>query len=628
MKKILTFSFIFLFSFCRLFSQQSTYNMQAESFPLKTIVNPSAVTNDWNFKISNLDNPKEGNKSYTEHIEKMKEDVEKRFPGNNTFVFKELDSTQVDTPLVISGFEGNVFVNSVPNDNTLAVSDDGMLMSAINTSIYFFDTNNDTLLKMVSLSAFSDTLNLVPDQYDPKLLYDPSADKFIIVYLAGFLDSTSDIVVGFSQTSDPLGLWNMYYLPGNPLSDTSWSDFPAIAMTENELFVTVNLLENNETWQNAFKQSVVWQIDKTTGYTGALMQTKLWYNILYDGKSIRNLNPVQGGSQLYGPDIYLVSDRNFDIQNDTIFLLHISDDLSNTSATLTVNPVLSDKAYGMPPKAHQQWGHTFETNDARILGSFYENNEIQFVGNTIDTLSGDASFYHGIMNDVTGSPSIHLNIFSDTLCFGYPNLSYTGDNATNNSAIITVNHSSASTCPGYSAFYYDGSGNYSPRITLKKGETYVNLITGSYERWGDYSGSQRKYDEPGKVWVVGSFGKAVQQGVNLIRQHGTWIAQLQKPAENADIPENEIISGISSLSANPNPFEEILYVTVDLPYDSQIEVELFDITGKLVKCFMTGKAAAGKNLLTFNTVPLKNGIYFLTIKDDKSIFLNKKIVKE
>lgn len=602
----------------------------------------SSMQTGWDAQITNLDNPYEGNKAYAKHIKKIKDEVEKRFPRKDNYNFKEKNKADVDTPLVVSGFEGNPFVNSVPNDNTLAVSNDGMLMSAINTSIYFFDTNNDTLLKTISLSAFSDTLDLVTDQYDSKLLYDPASDKFIIVYLAGFLDSTSNIIVGFSQSSDPLGLWNMYYLQGNPISDTSWSDFPAIAITENELFVTVNLLKNNESWQNAFKQSVVWQIDKSAGYSGTLLPIRLWYNILYGGKSMRNLNPIGGGSQLYGPDLYLLSDRNFDIQNDTIFLLHISDDLSDTSATLNVIPVISDKAYGMPPTARQPQNQTFETNDARILAGFYENNKIQFVGNTVDTLTGQASFYHGIINNVNSTPALHLNIFTDTLDFGYPNISYTGNSTENNSAIITVNHSSPSTPSGFSAYYYDGSGSYSPRITLKKGVTYVNLLSGSYERWGDYSGSQRKYNEPGKVWVAGSFGKKRQQGFVTWREHGTWIAELIKPQDPVIFPgisdliayqygmdktKNNTIPEYFDLLAYPNPVADIMYVTVDIPYDSQIEVELFDVTGKLIKQLMNGQVTAGKNLLTFSTLPLRNGTYFLTIQDSKSIFLTRKIVK-
>lgn len=624
MKRHYTF---FIFSFIlfpvSLFSQQNcTFQTKTFAFAKHHSVNISEINNDWNVKILNVENPVEDNKTYAEYIEKCKSAIEKRYPrkDNSANFLKSTNILTVDTPFVINGFEGNLFEANIPNDNSLAVSNDAKLMSAMNCNLYFYDLLQDSLMKKISLGAFSDTLNLFPDQYDPKLLYDSQADRFIAVYLAGFLDSTSSIIVGFSQTEDPTGFWNLYYLPGNPLADTSWSDFPAIAITNDELFVTVNLLKNDEEWQAAFKQSVVWQIDKASGYSGSLMQTKLWSDIKFDGKPIRNLNPIQGGSHSVGPDIYLLSDRNFSTQNDSLFLLHVSNNILDTSATMTINALISDKSYGMPPNAKQPMSQLLQTNDARVLGGFIENNNIQFVGNTIDTTSGFATFYHGIVSNVSSNPSAKLTLMSDTLEFGYPNISYTGKSTSDNTAMITVNYSNSKTYPGFCAFYYNGAGEYSQKIILQKGNTFVNLMSGA-DRWGDYSGSQRVYNDPGKVWVAGSFGKYVHQGLYTYRLHGTWLAELQKPADEIIIPET------FDLLAYPNPVSDQILVDLSIPYDTELEVALYDINGRLVKLLLKGPANAGKTLFSFSTLPLRNGIYFLSIQDSKSIFLTRKIVK-
>jgi hypothetical protein len=76
-------------------------------------------------------------------------------------------------------------------------------------------------------------------------MYDPKADKFVLMCPVGFVDSTSKIIVGFSQTNDPNGNWNLYTLPGNPLNNNLWSDYPMISMTEKELFLSINLLYND-----------------------------------------------------------------------------------------------------------------------------------------------------------------------------------------------------------------------------------------------------------------------------------------------------------------------------------------------------------------------------------------------
>jgi len=621
--------FSLCFSLCTFAQQKCTYQKSHFTVSKSRTVNVSGIKTDWNVQLLNLDKPVEGNKAYAEYINKIKAEAEKKYPRKDLslFPYNEKVKSTPDTPVVVKAFEGNIFGNNIPNDNTLAISNNGMLISNINCNIYIYNTqHNDTLLKTVSLSAFSDTLQLYPEQYDPKLLYDPSVDKFVMAYLAGYVDSTSDIVVAFSQTNNPLGLWNLYYLSGNPLADSSWSDFPSIALTQNELFLTVNLLKDTGTWQTAFKQTVIWQIDKNKGYNGDTLKTKLWSQIKYDGTSIRNLDPVQGGSALVGPDIYLLSDRNFAIQNDTFFLLHISDVLTDTNAVLTVTPVLSDKNYGMPPSAKQPQNQTFATNDARVLGSFIENDKIQFVGNTMDTLSGLATIYHGIINNLSTTPSLHLKLMSDTLEFGYPNISYTGNGPSDNSAIIGADYSAFNVYAGLCAFNYNGiTGLYSSRGILKTGTSYINFFTNTDpERWGDYSGNQRVYNDPGKVWVSGTWGKKASI---YSRVNATWIAELHIPAPDAGV-SNFNFNEQASMNAYPNPVSDLEFVEVTIPYNATIDVSLFDNNGKLVRTLLHGPAEIGKNILSFSTKPLSKGIYLLTVKDSRNIFLTKKIVKE
>lgn len=612
------------------YSQQS-HICQTKHFAIgrHNTVNVSAIKTDWNVRLKNFEKPLEGNKAYAEQMKKIKLETGAKYPKKylSGVQQKRDDKTSADTCMVITGFEGNYFNNSIPNDNTLAIANNGMLISDINSTIYIFDTQNDTLVKTVSLSAFSDTLELYPDQYDPKLLYDPDADKFVMAYLAGFKDSTSNIILAFSATNDPLGEWYLYSLPGNPLADTSWSDFPAIAFSQGELFLTVNLLADTGTWQTSFKQSVVWQINKNNGYNGDTLLSKLWSGIQSGGRPIRNINPIQGGSALTGPDMYLLSTNNFAVQSDTIFLMHISDILTDTNAVLTIAPLISDRSYGMPPNANQPANQTLATNDARILGGFIENDNIQFVGNTIDTASGMAAFYHGIINDVSVSPSVQLAIISDTVEFGYPNISYAGVAAGDNSAIITVNYSGKFTFPGFGAINYNGStGTYSSLGNLRSGNTHINFFSGTDpERWGDYSGSQRVYNDPGKVWVSGSFGKKVS---TFQRLNGTWIAQLQKSAPDAGVQNHDLVTESAGMNSYPNPVNDLVFVDLSIPYDAVIDICLYNETGSLVKLLLHGKARKGKNSLSFNTSHLSRGVYLLTVKDSKSLFLTKKIIKE
>lgn len=165
-----------------------------------------------------------------------------------------------------------------------------------------------------------------------------------------------------------------------------------------------------------------------------------------------------------------------------------------------------------------------------------------------------------------------------------------------------------------------------PRGNLKSGSSFINFFPGTEpERWGDYSGSQRVYNELGKVWVSGNFGKKLN---SFTRVNATWIAQLYKGAPDAGIENINLHNDATALITYPNPVFDLMFVDLTIPYDALIDICLYDETGRLVKLLMHGKATKGVNLLSFNTNPLSHGIYFLTVKDVKNIFLTKKFVKE
>lgn len=632
MSKLFILSFtILLFAspYKQLVGQQS-YNFKKISLKRTTTVNPRLINNDWLFELQNLDEPFEGNESYKGYLQKQKDLVHAKY---NSKDFVRTDNQvynyyTVDTPIVNIGFEGNRYSASVPNDNTMAVSNDGIVVSAINTNIIFYDTKTDSLLKTISLNAFSDTLATVSThQYDPKAIYDYQNDRFIVVFLAGAGTSpTSDIIVAFSSSSDPMDEWSLYSLSGNPLGDTSWSDYPAIALSNDELFITVNLLKTgNGNWQTSFKQSVIWQIDKNDGFQGDSIQVGLYSGIGTNGVPVRNIHPVRGGNKFYGPDLYFLSERNFDLKNDTFFLIHTNNNLSVVNPILTIDAIRSDMPYGMPPNAKQTNGRFLATNDSRVLGAFYQNGSIQFVGNSVDTLTGHSSFYHGIFNPKNVKEKIHLNVLTDTLLeFGYPNISYCGSNSESLHSIITYNYSCSTVYPGMGAMFYEGRNYkgeslYSKPIVLKKGSSPIRVLL-STQRWGDYSGSQPRYNRVGEVWASGTFGRVV----GSTQAYGTWIASLLNSVSDIPvIPQGENI--VSSVYPNPNVDFDKITIDFVLPYSEEIQIQIFDVSGKQVSNIYQGKAEKGRNLLSISTHPLSSGIYFLVIKNNQSVLKTHKI---
>jgi hypothetical protein len=535
-------------------------------------------------------------------------------------------------PPLIKGlsFSGNPFSVSTPNDNDIAVSD-SMLISVINTNVYVKNLRTNATLSLKSLAAITSPVNNKHEEFDPKVIYDPNSDRFIIVIMVGVVDTTSKIIVGFSTSNNPSGTWNLYTLPGDALNNGLWSDFPMIAITEKELFLSVNLLYNDSTWQSGFVETIVWQMKKANGYAGTTMASDLHSNIKYNGKPIRNLCPVKGGSKLYSPNMFLISNRNLASQNDTVFLVNITDTIAAPGGTLTAKALVSNQPYYFPADGRQTIAtQSLATNDCRNLGAFYENSQIQYVHNTNNPQNNHVTFYHGVIaNPQSSNPTVTGYLFpNDSMDFAYPNISYIGDSTADNDAIINFNHTSDKIYPGVSAVRSDGAGNYSPILRIQNGSTYVNLLTGSLERWGDYSGSQRKYDKHGEVWISGYYGAS--GGAAYPRAHAAWIAQLKRDTVTIDTTSHVAIkentAGQWSANVFPNPATDLFIVEINLTKPEYLCFELLDARGRQIEVLLRDWVKVKKNVFSFSTRDLNRGIYFLKITGNQGTNNMKKVI--
>ncbi len=551
------------------------------------------------------------------------------YPESSSPQFKQLASptTTLSEMAVGHSYFANPWSVSTPNDNDMAVSDSGFVVSVINTNIHIRNVSTGSVYPVKSLAAFTSPINQLHQEFDPKVIYDPDRDRFILMCMVGFVDSTSKMVLGFSQTNDPSGNWNLYVVPGDPLNNNLWSDYPMIALTKKELFLSVNLLINNSTWQAGFVETLVWQFKKDSAYAGISLPAVLHSNIQYNGKAVRNLCPAKGGSGLHGPNMFFVSNRNFASQNDTIFLVNVTDTIGAPGNTVTVNALIANQPYYFPPGGRQKVAvtQTLATNDARNLGAFYENNKLHFVCNTAHPTNNRVTVYYGVIHN-PGTLNASVNgyyIPNDSSDYAYPNLSYAGTSANDDQAIICFNHSSNTRYPGCSVIKTDGAGNFSPIRSIATGTTHINLLGNNLERWGDYMGSQRRYNNPGEVWMSGYY--AYRYSGNYPYAHGAWVAQIFR--------DEDMFTGIPStlpepkLEPNvyPNPTSESFSVDFSLSAPEYLRFELYDASGKLITVLLRDWVKVPQNSFSFNPQNLSAGTYFLKISG-QTTQISKKIV--
>ncbi len=582
---------------------------------------------DWAVNLKKKRYPKPDGEDYWSEVQRRKDIVAQSYPK------KKVDRPEkrgggwpLDSiPRTMTMFEGNTGGGGSPNDNNMAISNSGYLISVINSNLYFYDmANGGTLLYNHSLHFWSLSLGTINNKFDPKVIYDPKADKFIMVFLNGTGDISSRYIVCFSTSDDPTQPWHMYALPGNPFDDGSWSDYPALSINSDDLFLTINLLTPGQSWQLGFRESIIWQIDKQSGYDGdSALTSQIWSNIADNGTNIRNLHPVRNarGQLDHMHSMYFLSNKNFAINSDTIYLVKVSGGLVNGNPSITIDRLHSTQDYFLTVDAPEPSGQELATNDSRVLGAIFEDDIIQFVQNCTDTATGNTAIYHGFID--VNSMTCSGNIISDTAwSIAYGNIAGVGIPVGSQESMITFEYTSTDTFPGYAAIYYDGAGNYSPIKVLKEGENNISVFGSPLERWGDYSGIQRRYNDPCKVWCSGTYGKANSD-------NGTWIAEIGVDTVCSQLPVSvgELEENGAKINTYPNPSMEMITIDLEVAAGGDYMISLFDVNGKKVKDLLNENMSAGSYSFRMNIGHLSQGIYTLVVNGTEGRSTHK-IVKQ
>ena len=578
-------------------------------------VNIQNIDDDFLPAMSHFEAPDVSGHLYKKYLHDLKQDIAIQYPKDYSPIANvrgDVDPPEIGNNFIVGGIQPGI-----PLDNHLAMNND-TIVSGVNSFISI-QTNEGGFIKNFSLLNLADELSVALDRlFDPRLLFDPTTNRYVAVFLAGYDSGDSNIVVCFSASSDPNGEWHAYSLPGNPNMNTTWTDYPMIQFTETDIQITINLLRDGESWQLGFEESLIWQLNKADGYAGEDLGIVLWDDINYGGAPIRNLCPVESATEIPSSNAYYLSDRNFSIENDTFFILELTGGVDDPDSELIVDFVLSDIPYGVPPNATQQVGE-LQTNDARVLEAFIIGDQIQFVGNTRNLDNNLAGIFHGVLNDVSGARDLKLtHLIGEDYEIGYPGITYTGDGIDERDAIIAFNHTSSSRFAGLSAMYYVENIGYSDMITIKEGDSYVDMLGGTLERWGDYLGTQRDYNNPDDVWIAGFFGRSNN------RNH-PWIAQLSKPRESSNVEETLIKE---EAKVFPNPLIDRFSIEFDIPVATQnVQIELFDMNGQRVTNLYDAKPKkTGLSEFSFSLAKLVAGNYLLKIKMDNNQPITKKII--
>lgn len=609
----------------------SIYTVLGQTLTQSTIekagkVIPSLVEEKWNANLQHLEMPSANGTGEKAMLLQLKEQQAVLYPRktmtNNEKDFNNTLGSNVFSS--INGFEGNDYNNRVPNDNSIAISNGGILFSAINSRYMVYDTYADTVMEVGYLNQLVTPLGIPASvsKYDPKLTYDPNEDRFIMSFLIGNTYASSKIAMCFSVTNNPVDGWNIYFLNGNALGTNHWTDYPAMIVNQDEVFLTGNLLENNTSWQTGFYQSIIWQIDKWGGYNGdSTLNFQLWSDLLDDTIKIRNIHPVEGARSLNGPVQYFLSNKNFSTESDTVYLISIDNTLSSSAAQIDIQLLSTPDHYFLAPNARQSITKELATNDSRVLGAIIDGDWIQYVHNSLDTATGTCSVYHGTIRGVgTSTPVVSGVIISDTVMdLGYPNIASSASQYGDEECIIGFNFTSPVDTNGIACVYYNNTSEYSDIIKLHVGEAPIDILSGATDRWGDYFGIQRKFNEPCNIWLGGMYGKATT--------NGCWISSVRTSSFCEENFTSTDEKNRSSVKISPNPVHSWANIDFEWLTTEPGSIELIDIQGKVITTLYQDLIKKGANRISFYVDQLTSGVYFVQVKGENDVITKKFVVE-
>lgn len=684
------------------FNMQAQSNSKSVTFTINKVdsFDPNTVGfDDFGAQLINLEAPSPDGDSYRSFLMRQKIASKAHFEQQTKKNDQPKTSRNVPEPIILDeGFIPTRRLNNgtiqtlqagIPSDNTCAISNAGVVLIGVNSHIFAIDINNDSILFPSHSIPLNEVYSSQPSAasfYDPKVIYDPVNDRFILTFLRGNTPVSSRVIMCFSSTNNPADPWYVYELPGNPLDNNRWTDFPCLSITEDKVYYTANLIIPNVSWQVGFDGSVIWEMDKAAAYAGEDdIQTTLYHDIKFDNRFVRNLHPVNGADGT-ADRLVLLSNRNFDIVNDTIFYVQL------LNGEVDVQALTTDLPYGVPPNARQSDTDTsdptmgLQTNDARPLAGILFDDELHFVANTINPETGFSAIYHGRITwsdgyEVTG------NIIGDEVRdFAYPNIAWSGNENCDREVIINFLYSAPTIFPGSAAVYVDNDGSYSDVKVIKQGLNIVDRLPGGYERWGDYTGLQRRFNREGATYSFTYHALANKTntgfGVEILSPDST--AMFVDLALNADpvICGNtisaEVQGGVApytyfwngsteagddaygpfclneaitctvvdargcsrtatfssdfeipegDLTIFPNPSTDNFIALFSLEQAALIEANLYDSSGKLIKELIIKEAQPGLNQLSFYTTSLAQGVYHVVIFADGKKVYQEKVVK-
>jgi len=431
------------------------------------------------------------------------------------------------------------------------------LMSVHNNNVKIQDKTGVLSTPIVSLATFWSTLPGIGSTYDPKIVYDPYNDRWIMVTLSDPDLMTSSILVAISNTNDPTGVWTEYkYVMGvNIQGKNCWADYPCIGFNKNWVGISVNMFTIAG---GVFQESRILVIS----YPDLLATLPAPTNTLFSGIGDFTVQPcitysateekLYAPNSIWGAAAYrlntITGTSNAPVYNMGVTKMHTV--LSNWVGNL--GEIL--------PQIKQPEDNTVEFIDAdddRINNAVFRNDSIyysQTVGLPAGNLTHTAVQWVVLDKLANYTQGGRIEDPNATNTNGLPWYAYPSINVNGFGDILLGFSQFSSTQAAASGYCLKDrtdalSTMRDPRIFKPGISFYWKTFSGSRNRWGDFSFVQPDPSDDYSFWTIQEYADTKVGVVNGSGRWGTWWAKVQ-PVSGLPVELTSFISNVSGRQVN------------------------------------------------------------------------------
>lgn len=433
-------------------------------------------------------------------------------------------------PPLNRSFPGLTDTGWIPPD-TQGAAGPTHLVEILNGGVGMFEKTTGTLLSQVTLQSFWSSLGTAVGEpanfaFDPKVLYDQFADRFVVTSSGGGRNNPNNsfIMIGVSLTSDPTGGWALYAIDADQFDGqqfNEWADFPGLGLDERNYYVTANMLPN---LMGGTSSRRIWVIPK-----GPLLQNSLTiqfteFRSLLLGSGIRpshtygeidhhyflSSNWITGPPQVGFNALRLGRIR---FLPDSVY-----EDLGFIAVDRYVSALPAPQQGGVP---------TLEVVNLAPNNVVFRNGRLWTVNHvgSADRQRVDVAWYEIDPAEASlseaGSPIQEGRISDSVMSFFYPSIAVNKDNH------VMIGFSASSPAMYTGAYYTareakDPPGSMQPVEVMKEGlGPYYKTFGAGRNRWGDYSATTVDPEDDRTFWTIQEYAEQ-PVGSGTVDGNGRW----------------------------------------------------------------------------------------------------------